>query len=388
MTAPRVEVDLAKVGHNARTLVADLGAKGIAVTAVTKATVGSAEVARTLVDAGVARLGDSRVENLEALHRSGVRADTVLLRSPMISQVDRIVAVASSSCNTEAVVVDALSEAAGRQGRTHGVLLMVEMGDLREGVMPADLAGLVTRVTALPHLRLDGVGTNLACQSGMAPDETNMGRLSELVTDVEAQTGVSIDRVSGGNSANLDWASSGAPVGRIDDLRLGEAILLGREALRRRPLDGLHLDAFTIVAEVIEVQVKPTLPWGRMTSTAFGTTERAGDRGEVAQAIVALGRQDVAPDGLVPPAGMEVLGTSSDHLVLDVGSQVVAVGDELAFQPDYPALLQAMTSPFVAEVVTHRGGPRSSGHCRTRVETRSAAPPVRPPARPRSRGAS
>jgi ornithine racemase len=352
MSAPRLEIDLDKIGHNARTLVERLGRRHVAVTGVAKATLGSPDVARELIAAGVARLGDSRIENLEALHRAGIDHPTLLIRSPALSQVERVVAHASASCNTELVVLEALSAAAGRQGRTHGVVLMVEMGDLREGVLPEALPGLVSATTALPHLRLDGVGTNLACQSGMAPDTGNMTELSNLVDAVEQQTGTAIPRVSGGNSANLDWAFGDGSIGRINDLRLGESILLGREALHRRPLAGLHTDAFTVVGEVIESGTKPSLPWGEMTQTAFGVTRRAHDRGVVTQAILALGHQDVEPSGLVPPAGIEILGASSDHLVVDAGECRLAVGDEVRFQPDYPALLRAMTSPFVAKVMT------------------------------------
>jgi ornithine racemase len=365
MTTPRVEVELDKIGHNARTLVTRLAGKGVAVTAVTKATLGSPEVARVLVASGVARLGDSRIENLEALRSAGIDAATTLIRSPMLSQVDRVVATADVSCNTELVVLEALSEAARQQGRLHGVVLMVEMGDLREGILPADLAGVVARTTALPHLRLDGVGTNLACQSGMAPDAANMAELSALVGSVEKHTGIAIDLVSGGNSANLDWVFGEAPVGRVNDLRLGESILLGREALHRRPVAGLHVDAFTVVGEIIELQVKPSLPWGEMTQTAFGATRRADDHGDLSQAIVALGRQDVDPDGLLAPPGMAILGASSDHLVIDIGHAAVAVGDELRFEPDYPALLRVMTSPYVAKVMT-RDAELSSGRSRSR----------------------
>ena len=354
MSAPRLEIDLDAIGHNARTLVRRLGARGISVTGVTKATLGSPEVAEVLVAAGVQRLGDSRIENLEALRRGGVDHPTTLIRSPSLSQVDRVVAGADASCNTELVVLEALAAAARRHGREHGVLLMVEMGDLREGILPDALAGLVEAVATLPHLRLDGVGTNLACQSGMAPDAANMTELSDLVDEVERTTGVPIGVVSGGNSANLDWAFGSAPTGRVNELRLGESILLGREALRRRPVEGLRTDAFTVVAEVIEAGRKPSLPWGEMTTTAFGATRRADDRGVVAQAILALGHQDVDPAGLVAPPGIHVLGASSDHLVVDTGDLALAVGDELRFQPDYPALLRAMTSPFVAKVTTRR----------------------------------
>lgn len=351
MSAPRLEIDLAKIGHNARTLVERLGARGIAVTAVTKGTLGSAAVAHTLIRAGVAGLADSRIENIEALRRAGVTAPITLLRSPMLSQVDRVVAQAEVSANTEGAVLRGLSAAAVAQDRSHGVLLMVESGDLREGILPVDLVGVINEVLELPGLRLAGVGTNLACQSGVVPSRRNMDDLSDLVTAVEAATGVGVERVSGGNSANLEWAFGTADLGRVNDLRLGEAILLGREALHRRPVADLHTDAFTLVAEVIESQMKPSRPWGEIAQNAFGETVSIRDRGEVRQAIVALGRQDVDPGGLVPPDGIEILGASSDHLVLDTGAHELPVGAEVHFQVDYAALLGAMTSPFVAELV-------------------------------------
>lgn len=350
MSAPRLEVDLAKVGHNARTLVERLGARGIAVTAVTKGTLGSAAIAEVLVRSGVAGLADSRIENIEALRRAGVTAPITLLRSPMLSQVPRVVAHADVSANTEGAVLRCLSAAAVAQDRSHGVLLMVESGDLREGILPPDLAGMVDEVHRLPGLRLVGVGTNLACQSGVVPSRRNMDDFSHLVTAVETRTGVGIDRVSGGNSANLEWAFGVADVGRVNDLRLGEAILLGREALHRRRVEDLHTDAFTLVAEVIESQVKPSQPWGDIAQNAFGEMVAVRDRGEVRQAIVALGRQDVDPRGLEPPPGIEVLGVSSDHLVLATGIHDLAVGAEVRFGVDYAALLGAMTSPFVAEL--------------------------------------
>ncbi|MGZ4729337.1 MAG: alanine/ornithine racemase family PLP-dependent enzyme, partial [Acidimicrobiales bacterium] len=137
-----------------------------------------------------------------------------------------------------------------------------------------------------------------------------------------------------------------------NDLRLGEAILLGCEPLRRRPIDGLHTDAFTLVAEVIEVKSKPTLAWGEINETAFGPQPLAPDRGSLPRAILALGRQDVDPAGLVAPEGMTILGASSDHLVVDPGRAWLKVGSEVRFQLDYRALLGAMTSPFVTRVMT------------------------------------
>lgn len=348
MTAPRLDVRLDRIHHNARTLVERLAPRGIAVTGITKATLGSPEVASALVAAGVSALGESRVEGLERLRAAGLGVPLVLVRSPMPSQVERVVAAADVSFNTEPGVLAALAEAARRQGRVHGVVLMVELGDLREGLLPADVEPVARQVAASPHLHLRGIGANLACQSGVVPDDENMAELSTLATGLEASLGIRLATVSGGNSANLAWVSATGAVGRVDDLRLGESILLGTDPLDRLALDGLRTDAFTLVAEVIEAKVKPTQPWGAVGPSAFGAPPRAADRGLAHRAIVALGEQDVDPGDLTPPPGVTVLGASSDHLVLDTGRLVLEPGDEVRFGVGYRALLRAMTSPFVA----------------------------------------
>jgi predicted amino acid racemase len=345
---PRIEVRLDRIHRNARTLVGRLGARGITVTGVTKVTLGSPEVARTLVEAGVSAIGESRVEGLERLRAAGITAPLVLIRSPVPSQVDRVVAAADVSVNTEPDVLSALAEAARRQGRVHGVVLMVELGDLREGILAADLEQTARQVLGSPHLDLRGLGTNLACQSGVVPDAAKMAELSALAESIERALGTRLVTVSGGNSANLAWAFGADDVGRVDDLRLGESILLGTDPLDRRPIDGLHVDAFTLVAEVIEAKVKPTQPWGAVGHSAFGTPPRADDRGLANRAIVALGEQDVDPGDLTPPPGITVLGASSDHLVLETGRLSLEPGDEVRFGVGYRALLRAMTSPFVA----------------------------------------
>ena len=351
MTAPRLEIDLDKIRHNVRTLVGRLADRGVSVTGVTKATLGSPEIAGALLQAGVSSLGDSRIENIEAMRRAHVDAPMMLIRSPMLSQAERVVAQADVSFNTELDVISKLSSAAQKAGRTHGVVLMVELGDLREGVLPGDLEHHVRETLRFPSIALKGIGTNLACHSGVAPDAKNMAELSELADSIDATFGTVLDIVSGGNSANLAWALSGADTGRINHLRLGESLLLGRETLHRQPIDGLHIDAITLVAEVIESKLKPSQPWGEIAQSAFGQKPPVVDRGDILHTIFALGRQDTDPCGLLPPPGIEILGASSDHLIADSGKHQLSVGQETAFQLNYSALVRAMTSPFVAKVV-------------------------------------
>lgn len=361
MTTPRLEIDLDKIRNNARTLVGRLADRGISVRGITKATLGSSEIAQAMLEAGVAGLGDSRIENVESMRLAGVATSLTLVRSPMLSQTTRVVASADESLNTEIDVLQSLSRAAERASRSHGVVLMVELGDLREGVMPCDLISMVRQTLHLPHLVFKGIGANLACRSGVTPDDRNMAELSKIVDSIEARLGVPVETVSGGNSANLLWALSCEHTGRINELRLGESILLGREPLHRRPIAGLHTDAIRLVAEVIESKRKPSKPWGDLAQPASGPTPIVCDRGRIAQSLLAIGRQDVDTEGLASPMGVSILSACSDHLVVESPLGLLPIGEELVFWPNYSALVRTMTSPFITKVFN---SPISSGRPR------------------------
>ncbi len=351
MTAPRLEIDLVKLEENSRTLVERLGAKGISVTGISKATLGDPDVARAMLRGGVTGIGDSRVENLARVRDAGIVAPLTLIRAPMLSQVESVVERTTASLNSERHVIDALGRAAGDRGGVHDVIVMVELGDLREGALEHELGELVEATLRSPHLRLVGLGTNLACQSGVIPDRHNMAELSRIAFALEERFDLRLERISGGNSANLTWALATDDPGRVNELRLGESILLGRNPVGRAPIADLHTDAFVLVGEVIESKMKPAQPWGTTGQSAFGPPcTRTGTRPR-AQALLALGRQDIEPDGLVPPSGIRILGASSDHLVVETGTVPCLIGREVRFGVDYPALLRAMTSPFVTRTV-------------------------------------
>ena len=346
MSAPRLEINLDKLQHNANILVERLGTRGITVTAVTKAFLGNPVIAAALLGAGVSSLGDSRIENIKTLHSANVEASMSLIRSPMPSQIDQVVAFTDVSFNTELEVIRMLSSAAVKADKFHGIVLMVELGDLREGILPVDLKNIVPEVLRLPNIQLKGIGANLACRCGVAPDISNMSELSALADYIEDCFELKLEIVSGGNSGNLAWALSDTDTGRINDLRLGESILLGCETLHRDPIEGLYTDAITLVAEVIESKRKPSKPWGTLLQNAFGEQHVAIDRGDIYQTILAIGQQDIDPDGLQPPEGIEILGASSDHLIVDAGKRLLP-GSEIRFTPNYSALVRAMTSPYV-----------------------------------------
>ena len=85
---PRLLIDLAKIEHNARVIV-DLSKKqGMSVMGVTKACRGDPSVASAMLAGGVDFIADSRLENIKRLRASDIESDLVLLRTPMLSQVD------------------------------------------------------------------------------------------------------------------------------------------------------------------------------------------------------------------------------------------------------------------------------------------------------------
>ena len=350
MTVPRLEINLSKIHSNAYEVVKSMGELGISVTAITKVVLGVPEIVEVLLKAGVCGIGDSHIETVEAMRQRHNKESILMIRSPMISQADRIVASSSMSCNTESEVIKSLSIAAKKLHLVHDILLMVELGDLREGILPEDMDESVQQVLDLPNLFLKGIGTNLACRNGVGPNTSNMATLSVLASSIESNFGINLEIVSGGNSASIDWALSGSDLGRVNNLRLGEAIFLGREALHQVPIRGMFVDAFQLVAEVIEIKYKPSGPdLIYFSSVPNSKVGKRHHRPSIRQSILGIGYQDIEPEGLTSELGLEITGSSSDHLIIHDKKNELSIGSEVTFQLNYDALLRAMTSPFVAK---------------------------------------
>lgn len=213
--------------------------------------------------------------------------------------------------------------------------------------MPIELNHIVRNILKLHGIRLVGIGTNLACFSGINPDERKMRQLSSIANDMEKRFNISLPIVSGGNSANYNWFMSSTDMGRINHLRLGESIYLGCEPLNRQPIPELFTDAFTLCAEVIESGLKPSMPYGESSHEAFNLSSKLEDCGPIQRATLAIGKQDVWTDGLTPPADITIIGASSDHLILNTPKTCLKVGDSIPFSLNYDSLLTAMHSNTV-----------------------------------------
>lgn len=349
---PRIEVDLTKLTENVSIAVRQCAAYNIHVMGVTKCFCGNPEIARAMVDGGARMLGDSRLHNLAKLGEFNLAK--VLLRIPMISEAEQVVELADYSLNSELETLRALGKAALRRGCIHQAILMLDLGDLREGIWKSDMQEFVLKASEIEGISIKGFGTNLSCYGGVIPEEENLQQLVNISREMETKFGLSLEFISGGNSSSYYLLEKGTIPEGINQLRLGELLLLGRETAFGDYLPEFHQDVFQLKGELVEVKWKPSVPEGRIGMDAFGNVPVYEDRGMMKRGIVALGRQDINPEGLMPvESTIEVLGGSSDHTILDLtqSEQDYRVGDTVAFQVDYGCLLKAMTSPYVDKVM-------------------------------------
>ncbi len=341
---PRLMIDRSKIAANVRRMAALCGQYGIEITGVTKVFRGDPLLASAYIAGGIRRLGDSRVENLKRM--AHLPAEKWLIRMPMVSEAEAVVRWADVSLNSELTTLKALEAACLKLKRQHKVVLMVDLGDLREGYLNREeLREAADFVRKSPVLTLYGTGTNLTCLSFVHPDTEKLTELAEAARAVGADA-----LISGGNSATLDLMLKGGIPREINLLRLGESLLFGRERAHYRYLEGTRNDAFILEAEVIEVKDKPSLPWGTFGADSYGRRPVFTDKGIRRRAILALGRQDCDTETMWPlDEGVEIIGASSDHLILDVteSARDYAVGDTVAFRLGYFSLMRCYTSDYV-----------------------------------------
>lgn len=353
MNLPRIDIDILKIAHNVKQLKKIYTSKGINIIGVTKVIGGNPLIASILVKNGITILADSRIINIKKMKEAGILAQYLLLRTPSLSQVKEVIDNVDISLNSELVVLKKLSKYALKKHIKHKVILMIELGDLREGVMPSEVDHTVREILKLKGLCLIGIGANLACLNGISPSLDKMNELSSIAIHIERKFKVLLHIISGGNSANYQWFKSSKNIGRINNLRIGESIFLGRETLSRNPISGLFTDIFTLITEVIESKLKPSMPYGEIYQNVSGIIPAIRDRGFIKRAILNIGLQDTIISGIIPKQDIIIIGASSDHIIVDNTKTDLKVGDTVEFTLNYEALLRTINSPYITKNLIH-----------------------------------
>ena len=347
---PQLEVDLSILRSNARQVITHCQQQGIRVCGVVKGVDGLPEVARAMRLCGAEELGTSRLEQVERCRAAGVGGPWLLIRISGLSELPDVVRLCETSLQSERVTLDALEEECVLQGKTHRVIVMADLGDLREGFWDKDeMVDVCVHVEReLPHVELAGVGVNLTCYGSTKPTPEKMQALLDIAARIEKRIGRKLEIISGGATSSYTLVHWGTMPAGINHLRIGENILLGKDLQVNwgiQDMDYLRMDGFTLRAEVVEVREKPTYPIGEFAIDAFGRKPVYVDRGIRRRAILALGRADVGElESLIPrEAGLTVIGGSSDHCIVDVEDcpRRLEVGDIVEFSLCYSHLLYA-----------------------------------------------
>lgn len=355
---PKLVIDLSKLKNNIEKVRIMCQDKGVEIAGVIKGCTGILECAEQFERAGCRFIASSRLEQLEPLKAYGIQTPLMMIRIPMLSEVADVVKITDISLNSEVEVLKALNKQAGLQDKKHKVIIMADLGDLREGFWDRDelVEAALMVENDLYNLQLAGVGTNLGCYGSIAATPEKLQELVEIAEAIEEKIGRELEFISGGATSSLPRIIEDNMPSRVNLLRVGEAILLAKDLqdLWGYDMSYMYKDAFTLRAEIIEVKNKPTHPVGEITYDAFGNTPEYVDRGIRKRALIALGKVDYgAPEDLVPmERGVEVLGASSDHTILDIedAENALKVGDIVEFCLSYSNIVYVTNSGNVEKV--------------------------------------
>ncbi|MDW5300415.1 MAG: ornithine racemase Orr [Sedimentibacter sp.] len=351
---PRLVIDLNKVKNNLDKITEMVKKSGCSLTIVTKGYCADLEIYKLLENSDIDYLADSRIQNLKKYE--GTKKERVLLRLPMISEAEDVVHFSDISLNSELKTIYNLNKAAAKFNKIHKIMLMIDLGDLREGIFfknEDEIYHAVEEILKLDNIELHGLGVNLTCYGAVIPKKENLSILVEIAEKIEKKYNIKLKMISGGNSSSVYLIDRNELPKGINNLRVGEAFLLGDETAYSEMLDGFYDDAFKLEAEIIELKEKQSVPIGETGVDAFGNKPVYEDRGIIKRAIIAVGRQDIDSDNLHPiDSKIDILGASSDHLILDVTKSDCQynIGDIVSFKLSYSSLLRATTSSYVDKV--------------------------------------
>lgn len=324
---------------------------------VSKLLCGQEDFIRVVIELGVKQLCDSRVSNLKMIKSISEKVETIYIKPPPKRSIPSIVKYADISVNTEIDTIKLLSKEAKKQNKTHKVLIMIELGELREGVMKDDFIEFYNEVFKLPNIDVIGIGTNLTCMYGVLPSHDKLIQLCLYEQLIEAKFDKNIKYVSGGSSVTIPLMFQNLLPKGINHFRVGETFFLGTDVYNNKPFKKMESSVFQLFAEIIELSEKPKIPIGDLGQNLLGETVQfdSNDYSETSyRAIIDLGLLDIEENHItLKDKDIDIVGASSDMIVLDLkeNKKGYKVGDLLEFEMDYMGVLRIMNSRYIEKRV-------------------------------------
>ena len=352
-----VTLNTAKLRENYETLDRMFAENNIEWSIVAKVFCGNEKYLNEVIKLGNREICDSRLSNLKAIKAIDPGIQTVYIKPPVKRMAETVVKYADVSFNTELDTMAALSDEAVKQNKVHKVVIMIEMGELREGVLRDEFLGLYEKAVELPNINVVGIGTNMACMYGVLPSQDKLIQLDLFKQLVSYKYNKNIPYITGGSSVTIPLISQGTLPKAINHFRIGETLYFGTDVYNNKPFENMHNDVFKLYGEIIEINEKPKIPEGSIGFNLKGEKpefDAEGNGGFSYRAIVDIGLLDVETTHLKPlKESMSISGASSDMLVIDLGSneEGLMVGGLIAFTMDYMGLLRVMNSNYVMKLL-------------------------------------
>ena len=352
-------IETRKILSNIRKLDKFLQSKGITWSLITKMTMGDPLVLKKiLTDDYIKNLhsvGDARLSNLKTIKNIDPNLETIYIKPPAIKYAKQVVECADISLNSSSRTIIELNKAAKAMGKIHKVIVMIELGELREGVLRDKILGFYERIFELEYIDIIGLGTNLGCMYGIEPTYDKLIQLSLYKMLLEMKFEKKIPLVSGGSSITLPLITKKFPK-EINHFRIGETAFHGVSLDDGSRFRNLSLDAFDFSAEIIELEKKENVPDGIIGDANIGHTANYDENNIIFthKAIVDFGSIDVEVNDLsVLDQHVKFVGVTSDMTVFDLGNNKnnYKVGDLLHFKPNYMATARLMNSKYIQKII-------------------------------------
>ncbi|MFP4060805.1 MAG: alanine racemase [Bacteroidales bacterium] len=352
-----IELNQNKLQHNFDFLEKLFRENGIEWGIVTKMLCGNKDYIKLVLDLGIKQALDSRISNLKIIKSINPEIETIYIKPPAKRSIRSVVKYADISMNTEYETIRLISEEAQQQNKNHKIIIMVEMGDLREGVMGEELVNFYGKIFELPNIEVVGLGTNLNCLNGVMPNHDKLVQLSLYVQLIEAKFNKKIPLISGGSSVTIPLVLKHFVPERVNHFRIGETLYNGKNLENGEIIDGMKTDLFMLHAEIIELTEKPLVPYGEMGTNVAGHSIEINeeDYGKTSyRAILDVGLLDIGTEDFTPvDQSLEISGASSDMIVLDLGTKQpnYKVGDLISFRLNYMGMLTVLNSSYITKKI-------------------------------------
>jgi predicted amino acid racemase len=325
---------------------------------VSKILCGNTIYLKEIIALGVREIHDSRISNLKKIKALDPDIQTVYIKPPAKRNIQSIVRYADISFNTEIYTIQLLSKEAQKQNKSHKIIIMIEMGDLREGVMGEEIIAFFETILSLPNIEIRGIGTNLNCLSGVMPTQDKLIQLSLYKQLIEAKFNINIAWVSGGTSVAIPLILKNARPMAVNHFRIGEALFFGKDLFTGETIEGMHNDVFKLYAQIIEITEKPDTPTGEIGENVAGNTFSMNDLDDLGgtslRAILDIGLLDMQPQYIEPEdSEITIIDASSDMMVVDISNSknTYKIGDFVSFKLRYMGGLYLLNSDYIEKTI-------------------------------------